>query len=50
MTSEERELMNSICQKIQTERDPKRFAELVQELEGLLSGKENRLNAAQDQK
>ena len=50
MTSEERELMNCICQQIQCEKDPKRFAELVQELEGLLSKKEERLAASRDQR
>jgi hypothetical protein len=43
MTSEEREKMIRLCKLVQEERDPDRFAELIQELNELLEQKESRL-------
>jgi len=43
MTSEEREKMNRLCKLVQEEKDPGRFAELIQELNELLEQKESRL-------
>lgn len=44
MTPEERELMNTLCREIQDEKDPKRFSELVRELDEVLARKDERLN------
>jgi len=43
MTPDEREEMNRICRLIQDERDPVKFANLVQQLIELLERKEQRL-------
>ena len=43
MTSEEREKMNRLCKLVQAEKDPDRFAKLIQELNELLERKESRL-------
>ncbi|HTS05191.1 MAG TPA: hypothetical protein VMP68_06375 [Candidatus Eisenbacteria bacterium] len=43
MTSEEREKMNRLCERIEEEKDPDRFTKLVQELNELLEQKEDRL-------
>ena len=48
MTPTERELMTVLCQRIQDEDDPKKFGGLVNQLDELLSTKEERL-AAQKQ-
>jgi hypothetical protein len=40
MTPEEKELMNSLCQRIAVEKDPKTFDELVHQLNELLEKKE----------
>jgi hypothetical protein len=37
MTPDEHELMNQLCIKIQTEQDPGKFAELVEQLNTLLN-------------
>jgi hypothetical protein len=36
MTSEERERLNVLCDRIQRENDPKKFTQLLAELDGLL--------------
>jgi len=43
MTSEERELMNTLCQRIEVENDSKTFEELVHQLNDLLKKKHDRL-------
>ncbi len=43
MTPEERERMNWLCQRIQDERDQKKFTDLVRELNDLLERKGHRL-------
>lgn len=43
MTSEERERMNELCQKIAVEQDHDRFVRLLRELNSLLERKEHRL-------
>lgn len=43
MTPEDRELTNWLCQQIQEEQDPKRFTELVWQLDSLLSMRDNPL-------
>lgn len=45
MTPEEREQMDELCKRIQEERDPQKFSELVAELDELLSTKEERLTS-----
>lgn len=45
VTPEDREQMNSLCQRIQDEIDPTKFGGLVSELDRLLSTQEERLNA-----
>lgn len=45
MTAEERERMNSLCQRIADEKDPHTFTTLTEELNDLLERKEKRLNA-----
>ena len=42
MTSEEREKMNDLVQKIQEEQDPNTFIELVEQLNNLLDKKKSR--------
>ncbi len=44
MTPEERERMNRICLRIQTEQDPKVFDQLVRELNDLLEEKHARIH------
>jgi hypothetical protein len=44
MTPEEREKMNDICTRIQTEKNPKTFDQLVQELNELLEIKHERIH------
>lgn len=44
MTSEERELTNSLCRQIQDEQDPKKFNDLVCQLDALLAMKDNALH------
>jgi hypothetical protein len=44
MTSEERERMNELCKKIQTERDPQIFDKLVRELDDLIAVKHERIH------
>ena len=44
MTPEEREKMNDLCQRIQTEKDPETFDRLVQELNDLLELKHERIH------
>ena len=46
MTSEESQRLESLCSQIKGEKDHKKFMKLIQELNDLLSEKENRLNAA----
>ena len=43
MTSEEREKMNELCKRIQTEKNPKIFDQLVCELNDLLEEKHERI-------
>jgi hypothetical protein len=45
MNSEERDEMNKLCERIQIEQAPRRFMELVDELNKLLPRKEQRLGA-----
>ena len=40
MTPEERERINGLCQQIQEEKDPKRFGELVGQLDAFLGMKD----------
>ena len=47
MTDEERERLAYLCQRIQTERAPKTFDELVMELNELLEQKQRRIEPAQ---
>jgi hypothetical protein len=44
MTPEEREKMNELCRRIQDEKDPKLFDELVQQLLQILEAKHERIN------
>ena len=44
MTPEEREKMNEICKRIQTERNPEIFDQLVRELNDLLEIKHERIH------
>ena len=44
MTPEERHRMHALCARIEVEKDHEEFTRLVQELNDLLEGKENRLN------
>jgi len=44
MTSEERERMNWLCNRIQNEKDPEKFDALVQELNELLEQKHSRIH------
>ena len=46
MTREERDRMHALCARIEVEKDHEEFTRLVQELNDLLEGKENRLNTA----
>jgi hypothetical protein len=48
MTPEERESMYILCERIVKEKDLERFAELVQQLHGLLETKERRLEAQKE--
>ena len=43
MTPEESERMNELCAQIQVERDPRKFGELIAELNDMLEAKERRL-------
>jgi hypothetical protein len=43
MTPEEREKMNALCKRIQDEKDPKKFTELLQELDRLTESKRERI-------
>ena len=43
MTPEERERMKSLCNRIQEEKDPKTFSQLVLELDALFEKKEQPL-------
>jgi hypothetical protein len=49
MTTTERELMTLLCQRIQQEDDPKKFGGLVNQLDELLSTKEERLAGKQQE-
>ena len=44
MTPDERERMAILCERIAKEQDPKKFAELVEQLNALLDQKKLRLN------
>jgi hypothetical protein len=44
MTPEERERMNSLCTRIQEEKDPNKFDGLVRELNELLEAKHERIH------
>jgi len=44
MTPEEREKMNDLCTRIQSEKNPKTFDQLVQELNELLEIKHERIH------
>jgi hypothetical protein len=43
MTPEEGEKMNALCKRIQEEKDPKTFSELLEELDRLLNAKRERI-------
>lgn len=43
MTTDERERMNALCERIAKEQDPKKFTELVEALNDLLDQKDHRL-------
>ena len=45
MTSEEREKVNQLIQRIQTEQDAKKFTELVEQLNELLDQKRQRMKS-----
>jgi hypothetical protein len=45
MTPEDRELTNWLCKQIQEEQDPKRFSELVWQLDTLLETRDNPLRS-----
>ncbi len=44
MTPEDRIRMTELCQKIQTENDPKKFTQLIYELNVLLEARQGELN------
>jgi len=44
MTPEDRELTNWLCRQIQKEHDPKRFGELVWQLDALLAMNDNAMH------
>jgi hypothetical protein len=50
MNPEESERMNQLVKQIQTEKDPKVFMELVEELNALLERKEERLQSDEHHK
>jgi|HubBroStandDraft_2_1064218.scaffolds.fasta_scaffold1789006_1 hypothetical protein len=50
MTPEEREWMNWLCKQIQVERDPKRFAQLILELNEVLATTEARITSIPEQR
>jgi hypothetical protein len=50
MTPEEKELMDALCKRIAVEQDPKKFDELVFQLNELLEKKEHRLKPDQREK
>jgi hypothetical protein len=50
MTPEEKEMMHKLCQRIEIEKDPKTFDELVHQLNELLEKKEHRLKPEQREK
>lgn len=43
MTPDEREKMNALCRLIQDEKDPKKFTDLLEELDRLLDSKRERI-------
>jgi hypothetical protein len=43
VTPEEREIVNALIRRIQEEKDPKRFTDLVEQLNKLLDQKRNRI-------
>lgn len=43
MTPDERERMNELCRQIQVEKDQRKFAALIEELNELLAKKDERL-------
>jgi hypothetical protein len=45
MTPENRELTNWLCKQIQEEQDPKKFSELVWQLDALLATRDNPLRS-----
>jgi hypothetical protein len=45
MTPEERERMNCLCRRIQDEKNPEQFSELVRELNELLAQKQHRIDS-----
>ena len=47
MTPEEKELMDALCKRIAVEHDPKKFDELVHQLNELLEKKEQRIKPEQ---
>jgi|HubBroStandDraft_5_1064220.scaffolds.fasta_scaffold262883_2 hypothetical protein len=50
MTPEEKEMMHTLCQRIEVEKDSKTFDELVFQLNELLEKKEHRLKPEQKEK
>jgi hypothetical protein len=50
MTPEERRRMNWLCKQIQEERDPKRFGQLITELNELIAEKESRITSPPEQR
>jgi hypothetical protein len=50
MTPEERERMNWLCKQIQDETDPKRFGQLIAELNEVLAAKEDRITSLPEQR
>jgi hypothetical protein len=50
MTPEERRRMNWLCKQIQEERDPKRFGQLITELNELIAEKESRITSFPEQR
>ena len=50
MTPEEREKMNSLCTRIQTEKEPETFDKLVKELNDLIELKHERIHPGRNPK
>lgn len=46
MTAEERERMMWLCKRIQEEKDPRKFSELLLQLDELLAAKKERIREA----